>query len=228
MTQTLAGTKPDVGLHRRHLLRRRRGPRGVPLMRAISPCPRPQRAGRRDDVSGRTRRRAQPGDVLQTRWNPADTPGMPYMIDMDDPSHLLRRKLSRRLHPQRVMTSAVDRHLVRHAHRFGVRARGVRLRPRHRRPTADGGIGRHAWSAARGPRVAAEVVRRPGDRAEFAHRRTDGQGMVDAFAGYTAFTMEIIAKGAAPNPLRTCSPSWSTSSEAADVTTRSSWRPCSS
>ena len=75
-----------------------------------------------------------------------DSPAMPYMIDMDDPAHLLRRKLvNAGFTRKRVMDKArVHRDPVRHTDRRGVRARGVRLRPRHRRPAADGRHRRHA------------------------------------------------------------------------------------
>ena len=55
--------------------------------------PRPQRTGRRVDVSGRDRGRAQPRVVLERRRHPSRPDGVEMMIEMDDPQHLLRRKL---------------------------------------------------------------------------------------------------------------------------------------
>lgn len=51
-----------------------------------------------------------------------DQPGMPYMIDMDDPAHLLRRKLvNAGFTPQAGQgEGAVDREAVRHPHRCRV------------------------------------------------------------------------------------------------------------
>ena len=83
-----------------------------------------------------------------------ETPGMPYMIDMDDPAHLLRRKLvNAGFTRKRVMDKVPSiGTLCDTLIDCGLRARRVRLRPRHRRPAADGGHRRHARRAARGSR----------------------------------------------------------------------------
>ena len=174
MTQVVLRHQARRRLHRRQLLRRRRRPRGVPLD-AGQPAgvPRPQRVGRRRQLSVGARRRTQPGVVLQHRRHPAGHPGH-AVHDRHGRSRTCVAAQARqlRLHPQaRDGQGAVDRHAVRHADRLGLRTRGMRLRPRHRRPAADGGDRRHARRAARGARHAAEVVRRPGHRPELAHRR---------------------------------------------------------
>ena len=54
-----------------------------------------------------------------------DQPGMPYMIDMDDPAHLLRRKLVNAGFTRKRVTEkdTVDRPAVRHVDRRRLRAR---------------------------------------------------------------------------------------------------------
>ena len=56
-----------------------------------------------------------------------DQPGLPMMIDMDDPEHLLRRKLVNAGFTRKAGEGSgiLDRLAVRHAHRRGVRARRV-------------------------------------------------------------------------------------------------------
>ena len=83
-----------------------------------------------------------------------EQPGMPYMIDMDDPRTLLRRKLvNSGFTRKRVMDKvpSIER-LCDTLIDACLRARRVRLRPRHRRAAADGGHRRHARGAARGTR----------------------------------------------------------------------------
>jgi cytochrome P450 family 142 subfamily A polypeptide 1 len=94
MTQTLAGTKPDVDLTDGNFYADG-GARGAyRWMRANQPVFRD-----RNGLAAASTYQA----VLDAERNPElfsntggirpETPGMPYMIDMDDPSHLLRRKL---------------------------------------------------------------------------------------------------------------------------------------
>ena len=84
-----------------------------------------------------------------------DTGPLPWMIDMDAPDHLKRRKLvNRGVHARRGSAPArraFASHL-RRAHRRGVRAGRVRLRARPRRAAADDRHRRHARRPARGPR----------------------------------------------------------------------------
>ena len=78
-----------------------------------------------------------------------DQPGVEMMIDMDDPQHLLRRKLVNSGFTRKRVKDhegSID-FPVRHVDRRGVRARRVRLRPGHRRTAADGGHRRHARRA---------------------------------------------------------------------------------
>ena len=97
-----------------------------------------------------------------------DQPGVEMMIEMDDPQHLLRRKLVNSGFTRKRVKNleAVDHLAVRHADRRGLRARRVRLRLRPRRAAADGGHRRHARCASGGTRDVAQVVRRSGQRAE--------------------------------------------------------------
>lgn len=103
-----------------------------------------------------------------------DQAAMPYMIDMDDPQHLLRRKARQRgLHPKAGDGQGREhRHVVRQPDRRRLRARRVRLRPRYRRAAADGGNRRHARRAAVRSGDAAQVVRRSGVRTELERRRS--------------------------------------------------------
>ncbi len=80
-----------------------------------------------------------------------DQPGVEMMIEMDDPQHLLRRKLVNSGFTRKRVEGpgGVHRCPVRHADRRGVRARGVRLRLGSRRSAADGGHRRHARGASR-------------------------------------------------------------------------------
>jgi len=94
MTQTLAATKPDVDLADGHFYASREARDAYKWMRANEPVFRD-----RNGLAAATTYQA----VLDAERNPQlfsstggirpDQPGMPYMIDMDDPAHLLRRKL---------------------------------------------------------------------------------------------------------------------------------------
>ena len=69
-----------------------------------------------------------------------DQPGVEMMIEMDDPQHLLRRKLVNYGFTRKRVKNlgGLDHLVVRHIDRRGVRARGVRLRlgPRRALPMA--------------------------------------------------------------------------------------------
>ena len=105
------------------------------------------------------RRRCSPLSKDPTTFSNAggirpDNGPIPMMIDMDDPEHWKRRKLvNKGFTPGRVRDSEPKiRDVVRRDHRRGVRARRVRLRPRHRRAAADDPDRRHA--RRRSPRTA--------------------------------------------------------------------------
>ncbi len=139
--------------------------------------PRPQRAGRGHHTPGCAGRRTQPRTVLVRGRHPARPAGH-ALHDRHGRSltSVAAQARQLRLHPKAGDGQAtVDRAAVRHADRRRVRTRRVRLRARHRRTAADGGNRRHARGAARGARHAAQVVRRPGVRAELARRRADRQ-----------------------------------------------------
>ena len=94
MTQTLAATKPDVDLTDGNFYSDGNARAAYKWMRANQPVFRD-----RNGQAAATTYQA----VLDAERNPEvfsntggirpDQPGMPYMIDMDDPAHLLRRKL---------------------------------------------------------------------------------------------------------------------------------------
>jgi cytochrome P450 family 142 subfamily A polypeptide 1 len=94
MTQTLAGTKPDVDFTDGTFYADGGAREAYRWMRANEPVFRDRKG-----LAAATTHQA----VLDAERNPEtfsntggirpETPGMPYMIDMDDPSHLLRRKL---------------------------------------------------------------------------------------------------------------------------------------
>ena len=229
MTQTLAATKPDVDLTDGNFYADGNARAAYKWMRAQpAGVPGSQRACRGQHLSGRTGRRAQPEVFSNAGGIRPDQPGMPYMIDMDDPAHLLRRKLvNAGFTRKRVMDKVPSIERLRHPDRQRDRARRVRLRPRHRRPAADGGDRRHARRAARGTVDAAELVRRPGCGLSSHLDEAAMQTVMEAFAGYTAFSMDLISKRRA-EPRTTCSRSRSTprSTGSGCPTTRSSWRHC--
>ncbi len=94
MTQTLAATKPDVDLADGGFYASREAREAYKWMRANQPVFRD-----RNGLAAATTYQA----LLDAERNPElfsstggirpDQPGMPYMIDMDDPAHLVRRKL---------------------------------------------------------------------------------------------------------------------------------------
>lgn len=94
MTQTLAATKPDVDLTDGNFYADGNARAAYKWMRAHQPVFRD-----RNGLAAATTYQA----VLDAERNPEvfsntggirpDQPGFPYMIDMDDPAHLLRRKL---------------------------------------------------------------------------------------------------------------------------------------
>ena len=94
MTQTLAATKPDVDLADGGFYASREAREAYKWMHANQPVFRD-----RNGLAAATTYQA----LLDAERNPElfsstggirpDQPGMPYMIDMDDPAHLVRRKL---------------------------------------------------------------------------------------------------------------------------------------
>ncbi|WP_167097396.1 cytochrome P450 [Mycobacterium sp. DL592] len=94
MTGTLAGTKPDVDLTNGNFYSDRNAHEVYRWMRANEPVFRDRNglaaAATYQAVIDAER---DPETFSNTGGIRPDQPGMPYMIDMDDPSHLLRRKL---------------------------------------------------------------------------------------------------------------------------------------
>ncbi|WP_328361447.1 cytochrome P450 [Mycobacterium sp. NBC_00419] len=94
MTGTLAGTKPDVDLTNGNFYSDRNAHEVYSWMRANEPVFRDRNglaaAATYQAVIDAER---DPETFSNTGGIRPDQPGMPYMIDMDDPSHLLRRKL---------------------------------------------------------------------------------------------------------------------------------------
>ena len=84
----------------------------------------------------------------------------PMMIAMDDPGHLLRRKLvNAGFTRKRVKTGNIDRDAVRCADRCGMRTGRVRLRLGHRRAATHGGHRRHPRGAPGATRDVPAMVR---------------------------------------------------------------------
>lgn len=94
MTGTLAGTKPDVDLTNGNFYADRGAHEVYRWMRANEPVFR-DRNGLAAAATYQAVIEAErdPETFSNTGGIRPDQPGMPYMIDMDDPSHLLRRKL---------------------------------------------------------------------------------------------------------------------------------------
>ena len=94
MTQTLAGTKPDVDLTNGNFYSDRGAHEVYRWMRANEPVFR-DRNGLAAAATYQAVIEAErdPETFSNTGGIRPDQPGMPYMIDMDDPAHLLRRKL---------------------------------------------------------------------------------------------------------------------------------------
>ena len=94
MTGTLAGTKPDVDLTNGNFYSDRGAHEVYRWMRANEPVFR-DRNGLAAAATYQAVIEAErdPETFSNTGGIRPDQPGMPYMIDMDDPSHLLRRKL---------------------------------------------------------------------------------------------------------------------------------------
>ena len=186
-----------------------------------SRCSATARAGGSDDLSGRDRRRAQPRAVLERGGIRPDQPGLPMMIDMDDPDTLLRRKL---VNPGFTRKRVIDTRRsirLRHVDRPGLRARRVRLRPRHRRPAADDRDRRHARRPPRGSRRSAAVVRRPG-RPLTAHHRRSGRPGDERDHGYTTYTWRSRSASRARPTTWSASSCTPRSTASASRTTRSS------
>ena len=126
-----------------------------------------------------------------------DTPGMPYMIDMDDPAHVLRRKLvnsgfTRKRVMDKVPSIAtlcdtlIDSVCERGECDF-VRDIAAPL------PMAVIGDMLGVLPEERGMLLKWSDDLVTGPRARTSTRST-AQAMMEAFAAYTAFTMDIIAK----------------------------------
>jgi len=94
MTGTLAGTKPDVDLTNGNFYSDRGAHEVYRWMRANEPVFR-DRNGLAAAATYQAVIEAErdPETFSNTGGIRPDQPGMPYMIDMDDPAHLLRRKL---------------------------------------------------------------------------------------------------------------------------------------
>ena len=125
-----------------------------------------------------------------------DQPGVEMMIEMDDPQHLLRRKL---------VNSGFTRKRVKDLEGSiislcdtlidaRVRARRVRLRLGHRRAAADGGHRRHARGASRGARDVPQVVRRLVGSLSSTADPEKFQVTMDAFAAYSEYMTGMIAE----------------------------------
>ena len=94
MTQTLPGTKPDIDLTNGNFYSDRGAHEVYRWMRAHEPVFR-DRNGLAAAATYQAVIEAErdPETFSNTGGIRPDNPGMPYMIDMDDPAHLLRRKL---------------------------------------------------------------------------------------------------------------------------------------
>jgi cytochrome P450 family 142 subfamily A polypeptide 1 len=127
-----------------------------------------------------------------------DTPGMPYMIDMDDPEHLLRRKLvnagftRKRVHAQLPSIEALCDTLIDAVCERGecdfVRDIAAPL------PMAVIGDMLGVLPEERGMLLKWSDDLVTGQSSHLELESPTLQATLDAFAGYTAFTMDIIAK----------------------------------
>jgi cholest-4-en-3-one 26-monooxygenase len=125
-----------------------------------------------------------------------ETPGMPYMIDMDDPSHLLRRKLvNAGFTRKRVMDKVPSIGILCDTLIDSVCERGESDFVRDiAAPLPMAVIGDMLGVL---PEDRELLLKWSDDLVIGLSSHIDestAQGMLDAFAGYTAFTMEIIAK----------------------------------
>jgi cytochrome P450 family 142 subfamily A polypeptide 1 len=197
MTQTLAGTKPDVDFTDGTFYADGGAREAFRWMRANQPVFRD-----RNGLAAATTYQA----VLDAERNPEmfsntggirpDTPGMPYMIDMDDPSHLLRRKLvNAGFTRKRVMDKVPSIATLCDTLIDSVCERGECDFVRDiAAPLPMAVIGDMLGVL---PEDRELLLKWSDDLVTGLSSHIDeltAQGMVDAFAGYTAFTMEIIAK----------------------------------
>jgi cytochrome P450 family 142 subfamily A polypeptide 1 len=197
MTQTLAGTKPDVDFTDGTFYADGGAREAFSWMRANQPVFRD-----RNGLAAATTYQA----VLDAERNPEmfsntggirpDTPGMPYMIDMDDPSHLLRRKLvNAGFTRKRVMDKVPSIGALCDTLIDSVCERGECDFVRDiAAPLPMAVIGDMLGVL---PEDRELLLKWSDDLVTGLSSHIDeltAQGMVDAFAGYTAFTMEIIAK----------------------------------
>ena len=94
MTGTLAGTKPDVDLTNGNFYSDRGAHEVYRWMRANEPVFRDSNGlAAAATYQAVIEAERDPETFSNTGGIRPDQPGMPYMIDMDDPAHLLRRKL---------------------------------------------------------------------------------------------------------------------------------------
>ncbi len=161
-----------------------------------------------------------------------DQPGMPYMIDMDDPAHLLRRKLvnagftrKRVMEKEpsiaRLCDTLIDAVCERGECDF-VRDIAAPL------PMAVIGDMLGVLPEERGMLLKWSDDLVTGLSSHLDPTSAEFQTVMEAFAAYTEFTMDMIAKRRAEPDRRPVLASWSTPRSKASgcPTTRSSWRRC--
>jgi cholest-4-en-3-one 26-monooxygenase len=197
MTQTFAGTKPDVDFTDGTFYADGGAREAFSWMRANQPVFRD-----RNGLAAATTYQA----VLDAERNPEmfsntggirpDTAGMPYMIDMDDPSHLLRRKLvNAGFTRKRVMDKVPSIGTLCDTLIDSVCERGECDFVRDiAAPLPMAVIGDMLGVL---PEDRELLLKWSDDLVTGLSSHIDeltAQGMVEAFAGYTAFTMDIIAK----------------------------------
>jgi cytochrome P450 family 142 subfamily A polypeptide 1 len=197
MTQTLAETKPDVDFTDGTFYADRGAHEAYRWMRANEPVFRD-----RNGLAAATTHQA----VLDAERNPElfsntggirpETPGMPYMIDMDDPSHLLRRKLvNAGFTRKRVMDKVPSIGTLCDALIDSVCERGECDFVRDiAAPLPMAVIGDMLGVL---PEDRELLLKWSDDLVTGLSSHIDeltAQAVMDAFAGYTAFTMDIIGK----------------------------------
>jgi cytochrome P450 family 142 subfamily A polypeptide 1 len=197
VTQTLQTTKPDVDFTDGTFYADGGAREAYRWMRAHQPVFRD-----RNGLAAATTYQA----VLDAERNPEmfsntggirpETPGMPYMIDMDDPSHLLRRKLvNAGFTRKRVMDKVPSIGTLCDALIDSVCERGECDFVRDiAAPLPMAVIGDMLGVL---PEDRELLLKWSDDLVTGLSSHIDetsAQAMMEAFAGYTAFTMEIIAK----------------------------------
>jgi cholest-4-en-3-one 26-monooxygenase len=197
MTQTLPSTKPDVDLADGRFFSDGGAREAYRWMRANEPVFRD-----RNGLAAATTYQA----VIDAERNPElfsntggirpETPGMPYMIDMDDPSHLLRRKLvNAGFTRKRVMDKVPSIGTLCDTLIDSVCERGECDFVRDiAAPLPMAVIGDMLGVL---PEDRALLLKWSDDLVTGLSSSIDevtAQAVMEAFAGYTAFTMDIIAK----------------------------------